>query len=541
MHRALSQVDLLLLFFETLSNDGGRNWELLAAALTCKIFSEVALKVLWKHLYGFHRLLRVCKGYKLEKRRRSCYLTNCIDSAEIQRLKKYASYVQELSCNGYIQVHESVYQTLRARGLSPVFPNLRALNWWGSEEELSVLIPKGSRILSLYVSLDPYNPRHIAVRKLQSLLDGLPAYAPDVKQLLLTKIPVDLSLHAISEFKSLNIVRLSSKTRSRKSRQVRPYAYSWVTWDILRAMAPFHRFRKLDIEVSNLFLPSDSAFLEFSELEELKLNGHMANVMAILPRILADKLVSLEMSSIDIGEYKPLPIQDALPLTALKKCRWHIPRAMGYYTGRDLIRRALLSKDLEEMYVHGRNDSIDFYPEDFRAMALAWPRLKNLGLYIPADSVGDYDDEMVTEVPPISILETFARHCPMLEWWNVPVYYDTPLPDVSSIPPNRNMQSLYLTTESEDIETAAEVALFLYTLFPEVGTVDEDAWGGKIHEMILRLQMGVEDWILSGSDSSHSDKDEDHGEITDEEEEGYSDEEVAHGDESATDEDHEDD
>ncbi|EPQ55112.1 hypothetical protein GLOTRDRAFT_129404 [Gloeophyllum trabeum ATCC 11539] len=199
------------------------------------------------------------------------------------RAKKYASYVQELSCNGYIQVHESVYQTLRARGLSPVFPNLRALNWWGSEEELSVLIPKGSRILSLYVSLDPYNPRHIAVRKLQSLLDGLPAYAPDVKQLLLTKIPVDLSLHAISEFKSLNIVRLSSKTRSRKSRQVRPYAYSWVTWDILRAMAPFHRFRKLDIEVSNLFLPSDSAFLEFSELEELKLNGHMANVMADSP------------------------------------------------------------------------------------------------------------------------------------------------------------------------------------------------------------------------------------------------------------------
>ncbi|EPQ49924.1 hypothetical protein GLOTRDRAFT_134457 [Gloeophyllum trabeum ATCC 11539] len=119
-----------------------------------------------------------------------------IDSAQTLRFKKYASYVQELFCDGHIQVHGSVYRTLRSLGLSPVFPNIRALSWWGSDEELSALVAKGSRILSLDISLDLHFPRHITAVELQSLVDRLPVYAPGTEQLHLTHIPGNLSLDA---------------------------------------------------------------------------------------------------------------------------------------------------------------------------------------------------------------------------------------------------------------------------------------------------------------------------------------------------------
>lgn len=404
-----------------------------------------------------------------------------------------------LDYSGSPKIHPSVCEGLQSLRLSPVLPNLQQLNWWGVPIDglLPTLVAENSSLLSMDISLRPESNMPDSIAELQAIVHKLHTHGPRMQRLRLTDIPVGVSLQRLAQLKHLHDLLLWFETYTLSD--IRPG--DLLTWDTFHAMSPFDRFRRLDIDVSNLHLPSDCPSLLFVALEMLTLRGPLSLATALLVHIQSDTLMSLNHSGIDPDSGLPALLNTAPPFPHLCHLRLEVPHTLSRYPGRDILSRFLLSPRLQTLDISCTPGSVLFSKDDFVEMAHAWPQLTELSLTVlrSRDIHVDGPDARLPSVP-LSVLEAFARHCPELREWSAPVIYDTPLQTVSPPVAHENLESLFLSTPAPDTPTAGEAARFVYSIFPSVQTIYERAAYRTIEAMVRCLRMGRQDFLSGNSE-----------------------------------------
>ncbi|KAJ7195834.1 hypothetical protein GGX14DRAFT_474439 [Mycena pura] len=100
---------------------------LYSAALTSKVFSGCAVRILWRRLSHLLPLLRLLPTFRLEG---GVYIVpGLVTEEEWAVVRRYAAYVRDIEFEPYpggVSLHPSVYVLLAMRG-RPLFPNLRRL------------------------------------------------------------------------------------------------------------------------------------------------------------------------------------------------------------------------------------------------------------------------------------------------------------------------------------------------------------------------------------------------------------------------------
>ncbi|KAJ7853367.1 hypothetical protein B0H13DRAFT_2082727, partial [Mycena leptocephala] len=128
---------------------------LYSAALTSKIFSGCAVKLLWRRLSHILPLLRLLPTFRLEGE--VYILPGLVTEEEWAVVHRYAAYVRDIEFEPYpggnglgngVSLHPSVYVLLAMRGL-PLFPNLRRLSLSNKDYIAEMLLCLSAGIKSL--------------------------------------------------------------------------------------------------------------------------------------------------------------------------------------------------------------------------------------------------------------------------------------------------------------------------------------------------------------------------------------------------------
>ncbi|KAI0366705.1 hypothetical protein BV20DRAFT_1094302 [Pilatotrama ljubarskyi] len=166
-----------------------------------------------------------------------------------------------------------------------------------------------------------------------------------------------------------------------------------------------------------------------------------------------------------------------------------------------ILRPFLSFKDLSDVRLSARKDTLRITDDDIGEITRTWPKLRKM--HISSSTPGPHDEGSPTsDRPTVRALVELARHCPSLESLTLPCLdiSGSRLPSSDSVPVLR-MPLSYLMFDSlvgED-ESDGKLAILLDRLFPNLHSCGIRGFlpanverGGRIKTILKAMQLGRE-------------------------------------------------
>ncbi|KAF7371660.1 hypothetical protein MVEN_00021800 [Mycena venus] len=483
-HQCLRNQDLLQ---EILSRFGGAGNSthltstrraLYSAALTSKLFSECAVKLLWRRLSHILPLLRLLPTFRLEGE--VYILPGLATEEEWSVVHRYAAYVRDIEFSGdgvgnRASLDPSVYVLLAMRG-RPLFPNLRRLTLSNKDYIAEMLLCLSSSIKSLTLE-------SVSDIWAETFLDRLVSEGAQLSYLSLGNYHRSHPLLSkFIAFQTLRVVELRGMDEGIMAAHLaevgslpalQSFATDMLGWD--------------GIEFTSV---ARQGF--FQTLTELKINATPARLYRNVPDFLS-AVSSREMRSLSIGtsmgQRWEATTHSAAVFSAIMRCigtRW--ATTLRHL---DIIRIAGSPDDLAPLEdVTGlQNVSLKRVLHeplnDARILSVirAWINLRTLEI----DGPGAEAD--------VAFLRCLAEHCPALRTLRV-VYTTAPPPPLDATaptPPHLLEELWFLPPGRRDTWNRTKItrlAQYFDHFFPDLVTIRGEGhlWWEEVEQLVFEYQ-----------------------------------------------------
>ncbi|KIM38597.1 hypothetical protein M413DRAFT_30135 [Hebeloma cylindrosporum] len=122
--------------------------DLLSSALSCRHFSSLALRYIWRNQRGIQNVLKLLPGYNFQKREDTIEIIGTLKEEHWERFDIYAKFVRRIviSRTTRPEIHRSTYRQIQTSRKSRVlFPNLREIYCEGIWDEVYLLLSPSLR------------------------------------------------------------------------------------------------------------------------------------------------------------------------------------------------------------------------------------------------------------------------------------------------------------------------------------------------------------------------------------------------------------
>ncbi|RDB17404.1 hypothetical protein Hypma_001758 [Hypsizygus marmoreus] len=501
MHRCLAIPYLLTIIFENVVEDTQEKWPrpgsstLAALAVTCQLFNEPALKVLWRFLPSLEPLVRCLPPHtfcfhKTPKSSEQLHISREIQSKDFERAAYYGAMVRILGdpsprCRlPKAQFHPLVIPVLLSRGNTPrpLLPNLRHINVGIDEFRDQAVYPQlimGPNIRSIVITIQGHPTDN---------------YPWDNIRETLCKSPTSPSApHAITSFK---IVMAANDA------QFLPHP------DLLHVICSLQRLQVLSIPHTALTHASLSELSTFSDLTELDVMVKGDEIMQYIQMgakgMSFPALTRLQLRTDDLracGRLLELPGFQKLDSLRIRRLTNNSVWDMDHFFDTIKVRNSLTSLEISgpmlPWTLQGTNISpvtartiepllsftnltklfidvdtfVQIDNECLKRMAEAWPRLQCLCLE-------DRSQGIVTNATLAGLIP-LARSCQNLEELTLRVDAARDIPGfakLGAVTACSSLRSFYVCTSP--VKNPTQVAIFLQLLFPYLSEV----WPGWLYD-----------------------------------------------------------
>ncbi|KAH9834027.1 uncharacterized protein C8Q71DRAFT_157144 [Rhodofomes roseus] len=520
MHRALTIAEIVHQVVEEFSTAWiccHKGQTLRALAVTCRVFSEPALDIIWSDQNGLGHLVECLPSdlWTISDDTTPGTLTlrrppRTITQQDWVRFDTYARRVRKLSFG-------PPKSSLRSRTMSAdvfhwlsssrpshqLLPNLRRLYWSddmppGCYDYFHMFL--GPRLCTLRISGPPpqSTTSHHAIL---SALDRLSQIAPDIEVLSVWGYqcegldPRPIPGHVCTLWRRLWSLRLGSSLT--------------MTYDAFAGLSALPMLAEAALSLAGPFdTKCSTRNYTFPAMQTLDLTSEtMADIRAVLsschfPRLRRMSLTSQSGPKADLLNRVLEAIHERIPHASLVYLKLHAGNTMDVG---EIVNAASLRSlyDLHHLvyfdFVMGIR--IALTDDDIKEMAMSWPHIKHLVLCSNASKdaiqhTWTHDPRAWTTKPTLEGLVHLARYCPSLELLALDA--DTSGAEAYlEVHPGEGYHSSPLRTihvVSPPLSAIKDVAAFLYAVFPNVwfingtdGTVVGDTWQLVLHKVdVLR-------------------------------------------------------
>ncbi|KZT64875.1 hypothetical protein DAEQUDRAFT_740996 [Daedalea quercina L-15889] len=479
-----------------------------AAALTCRAFSQPALKVLWTHVSSIDALFCILsssmkivsdvevpnKGKTPQRAPRHqetvWILDGPVTDSERERLIWYAQFIQTISLRTSRRVDPWVFLRLSHSNLStPLAPRLHTIycmhDWPYADMAVSLL--SGTALRTLVLAFGGPDRTIADDRKLPlnrhnyapgPLLRDVAAAAPGLEKLVVGMCAYAGLLHPIGGMKSLRELDLSGM---------------WVAIDmaLLQALAGLERLE--DLALPNTFDGQDVALCRgFKNVRKLTVRGGIRTIPPLLAALPDLCLKELRLSSLIIEGVTPIYslVSSLSPgshssLETVCIDDLSTPRSTAAAPVLTLIAPFLALPNIRSFNLVAA-DPLCITDEDLCTIGGAWPKLARLSLS------GDATYEREPVAPTLHGIIQLTNMCPELH----DVYFSLvalAFGPENSVAPCRSEDvpelALDIQVPDNKIRDAHHVARVLWSIFPRLSIINLDRtrfkkWAAVLEEVV---------------------------------------------------------
>ncbi|CDO75098.1 hypothetical protein BN946_scf185010.g23 [Trametes cinnabarina] len=468
----------------------GRSKTLASCARVSRAVSEPALDMLWSRMTGLYALCELLPRspdrFEQLVDDRASDASAIDDDASWLRFAFYARRVKRLHhhCREgpSERLHQQTFAALvrhATRLGTPLLPRLEELSWLQfsreSTECLRFLSPS-LRHVTIYCNAQPSQqpvdtpgPSETFAQRGGVLLSLLNARSPDLEELSLEGIELPGPLQPLPTFNRLCSLKLGTLTASVSA--------------ILSYCSVMPTLTSLSVDLSRsdpaYFGAPDIGAPTLQALQDIKVAGSPAAVEELLQGIQSPALRSASLS-LTIPEHDRdggarctglLGLRFANSLESVRleyrrspeRAHPHSQRAFAH-----CVRPLFAVRGLRRCTVTIEDASSTSMPDaDVEAMAEAWPKMTALEVFLRSPA----------ELPSITALAAFSRHCPDLESLRLPIAQDVPALDAVHGGHGRNgmesaakhpLRDLWLSGVCFTLQDSRAVIRYLTRLFPDV-------------------------------------------------------------------------
>ncbi|KAL6306391.1 hypothetical protein BKA93DRAFT_748409 [Sparassis latifolia] len=515
LHPALRIDEILRKIFAYLSAD---RQSVARVARTCKVFSDVALCLLWSELESLLPLLRLFPTFvrvpedspKNQKKYAALYVLHGSSDQQWERFLCYAGRVHVLRHVVLeYRVHPSVFPQLilRARG-QPIFTALRSLEWeepFPLSMELIGFLSPSLRDITISVRVKDGHSSMVQDGVVSGVVGTLLSHAPSLEYLYIDAMLPLGAVQMLGCFAGLRYLTVGSQLAPQ---EVMTY---FGHMENLKELAVVLGRSESYCYQSRLGVPTTterpSAEGSFPALRALDVMGEFRFVRELMSAIPSDGIESLSINGMDgtgwhdyhetlnVLASKFAKTLRKLELLWRRHCCEPVPGVNDWPKTFEAI-RPLLKVRLADVQLKFHGIAITLTAEDIHDMAVSWRTLTSLRI----STCG-----AVVEVPPAHSLNLCTLALPTL----LPEFSSTRDTKLHPVLPH-GLQELLLADNSEFWKhDVREASRFLFRLFPDVqlGVTDSDSDSClrpmRLNKALAKLRTNLKDvrrregWISS--------------------------------------------